>query len=68
MVELVQPPPPGRDTLCERGRGVTPEECHCHSRTYLKDPVTLLGDETPWGLFAFERERPDTRGHETRST
>jgi hypothetical protein len=54
-MQLTQPSPPGHD------------ECHCHSRTFLKDPPSLLGAETPWGLFAFEREHPDTRGHEKRS-
>jgi hypothetical protein len=58
---------PGHDALCERGRGTIPDECHCHSRTFLKDPPSLLGAETPWGLFAFQREHPDTRGHEKRS-
>jgi hypothetical protein len=34
---------------------------------WTKDPPRLSGEETPWGLFAFEREQPDTRGHEKRS-
>jgi hypothetical protein len=27
----------------------------------------VVGVETPWGLFGFERGAPDTRGHEERS-
>jgi hypothetical protein len=64
---VVESPEPGHDALCERGRGSIPDECHCHSRTFLKDPPRLSGMETPWGLFGFEREHPDTRGHEKRS-
>lgn len=66
MVQLVQPPPPGHDARCERGWGIVVEECHCHARSFLKDPPPVLGAETPWGLFAFERQAPDTRGHEKR--
>jgi hypothetical protein len=58
---------PGHDHFCERGRGPIREECHCHSRTYLKDPVVPVGVDPPWGLFGFQRAADDTRGREDRS-
>lgn len=53
------------DLLCERGQGMHVEECHCVSRAYQRDtrPVRVDPVEVPWGLFAFERGAPDTRGH-----
>jgi hypothetical protein len=55
---------PGHDALCERGHWPILDECHCHARTYRKDPPTVQGVDPPWGLFAFQPGRPDTRGHE----
>jgi hypothetical protein len=56
-------PAPGHDSLCERGRGTIPEECHCPARAFTNDPGSFVAADPPWGLFAFERGHPDTRGH-----
>lgn len=55
------------DRLCERGTGPIIEECHCHARRYQadRDPVRPQPVEIPWGLFAWQRGQPDTRGHHT---
>ena len=56
---------PGHDSSCEVGRGTVLEECWCASRAwYANERVELVPVEVPWGLFGFERGRPDTRGHD----